>query len=721
MPAAKERLVIEAVVEDEASRALGKINRGLGGSEKGAKRAGTAWAGLGRTIRQVAGPLIGVAAVASVGRLTGSLIRAAAAAEEVESKFQVVFGRNSDSVTASLAQFGDLTGRATTELKRYASSIQDTLVPLGLSRREASSLSVAISKLAVDLGSFNDKAEDEVIRDLQSALVGQTETVRKYGVVINAAAVEQEALRSGLANSKSEITESDKVLARLNLILAGTKDAQGDAARTADSLANSFKKIQATGQQVDELLGMKLAESLGETTTKVDVLTKSSAALKGAFIGVAESITDSFVGALDLLGFASDEFNAEEVALAARAFGGVLPNLSGNPLTDLPRIIQLRKELLAIEKQADERRTDARRRELFADVEFDPAFLAKVARREQAEALLARGIFGLPLAQLQPVIDDLVTEGQRRIATAQERLIRAENLQALNLFKSQTIAGFQVQELRLRGDDDAADRRELEIDFNLFVGQLNELQEKYGDLGKSGATSFRQIEDAARRVLNLQLEAIDNRGAPAQRESVVEIAADARRLREELEETEKARARLVVNEAGRGLASAFTDIAFGIRSADEALKDFLLDFGRLLAQRAFQSLLIGNGDPGSGLFGFLGFSHGGVPPGSLGTIHKAATGMVLPPGPQVAMMNEGPFREAVLPLKRQSDGTLGVSTEGGGGGGAGGMSVFISAVDASSFLSLADRDPEGLASVVLKAINRNPNVRSAFGVSGVSQ
>ena len=83
----------------------------------------------------------------------------------------------------------------------------------------------------------------------QSALVGNHETVRRFGVVITEATLKQELLRMGINKTSTEITNAEKVQARLNLLIAGTSDAQGDAERTSTSFANSMKALNAEFQE----------------------------------------------------------------------------------------------------------------------------------------------------------------------------------------------------------------------------------------------------------------------------------------------------------------------------------------------------------------------------------------------------------------------------------------------------------------------------------------
>ncbi len=191
---------------------------------------------------------------------------AARDAEEMESKFDAVFKSSSDDVRKWSLELAQDVNRSQFALRDFASTFQDTFVPLGFARGEAARLSQQLVELAVDVSSFSNKLESDVIRDFQSALVGNSETVRKYGIVITEASLTQEILNSGLAKSKKEITELNKVQARLNIIMKGTTDAQGDAARTAESQANKEKELAAATEELSIVFGKLLAPATAEVT-----------------------------------------------------------------------------------------------------------------------------------------------------------------------------------------------------------------------------------------------------------------------------------------------------------------------------------------------------------------------------------------------------------------------------------------------------------------------
>ena len=117
-------------------------------------------------------------------------------------------------------------------------------------------------KLAIDMASFNNVADANVIKDLQSAIVGNHETVRKYGVIISETRLKAQMLTMGLIKGKEAASEQAKVMARLSLILEGTTDAQGDAVRTAGSFANQMKALKAQITDLSKELGTVLLPRL---------------------------------------------------------------------------------------------------------------------------------------------------------------------------------------------------------------------------------------------------------------------------------------------------------------------------------------------------------------------------------------------------------------------------------------------------------------------------
>lgn len=248
---AEETVQITAVLKDRFSRNVNTINSSISGLQKNL-----------RNLQKELGPLASRftafgAALAGVG-LSGL----AADAEETQSKFNAVFKDLSDTTETFVNDLASSVGRGRTELRGFLATLQDTFVPLGFARAEAAELSKQLVTLAIDVASFNNEADAAVIRAFQSALVGNTEAVRRYGIVLSQARLEQEALAQGFENGLAGLTESEKAQLRLNVILQATADAQGDALRTQDSFQNSLKRTNAVLIELGEELGAILNDEL---------------------------------------------------------------------------------------------------------------------------------------------------------------------------------------------------------------------------------------------------------------------------------------------------------------------------------------------------------------------------------------------------------------------------------------------------------------------------
>lgn len=216
---------------------------------------------------------LGVAA----GGVSVKLIKMAGDAEEVRSKFQVTFQNEMPRMVKQLDAFSKATGASRFELRRQVADLGALLVPLSASRKEAGNLSVQFTKLATDLSSFNNVPVEEALLAIRSGLVGEAEPLRRFGVLINDAAVKAEAYRSGLAKVGAVLTEQQKVQARANLIMQQTKLAQGDATRTSDSFTNQLRKLQNQVRDTATELGLKL---LPIATTVVTRLTEWGPAIR---------------------------------------------------------------------------------------------------------------------------------------------------------------------------------------------------------------------------------------------------------------------------------------------------------------------------------------------------------------------------------------------------------------------------------------------------------
>lgn len=276
----------------EVTADLKDVRRKLAQLEKDTKRTGDRSAKnmnkLGTAIKAVVGAVV----VREFARGATAAVNFASAIEEMQAKSSVVFGQFAGDVRKDLAEFADQVGRSRFELEGMAASVQDTFVPMGFARGEAADLSVQLAKLATDVASFNNASDTETMKAFQSALVGNHETVRRFGIVITEAELQAELFRMGITKAKDQVSAAEKVQARLNLILAGTTDAQGDAARTSESYANQVKAMNASIEELQLAIGEQLAPAF---LSLVKSINTASGAL-AAFFSVSKSDMSTVMG-----------------------------------------------------------------------------------------------------------------------------------------------------------------------------------------------------------------------------------------------------------------------------------------------------------------------------------------------------------------------------------------------------------------------------------------
>ena len=196
--------------------------------------------------------------------IIGSWINAASNLQEVQGKFNVVFAgqeRQAESWAKTLVSSYAMSER---EAKQYLSSVQDLLVPMGMAASQAGIMANEVVKLSADLGSFNNMPTAQVMADIQSALVGNFETMKKYGVVLNATVVQEKALAMGLAETKDELTAGEKAQAAYALMVSGSTAAIGDMARTSGNYANQMKLMAANLEDFRAALGERFIPTVTE-------------------------------------------------------------------------------------------------------------------------------------------------------------------------------------------------------------------------------------------------------------------------------------------------------------------------------------------------------------------------------------------------------------------------------------------------------------------------
>lgn len=208
---------------------------------------------------------IRIAAIAASGfaalKIGGGIVNAVGQASDLNetvSKSRQVFGEASKLVEADADKIAKSFGISKKEYVDGAAAIGLVGKASGLTADQAAAMGSKFASLATDLGSFHNVSTEDALAAIRSGLTGEAEPLRRFGVLLNEAAVKSEALALGLGKGHKELTDGEKVQARASLIMKQTADAQGDLARTSGGTANQMRQAWGRFDAIVTSIGQHL-------------------------------------------------------------------------------------------------------------------------------------------------------------------------------------------------------------------------------------------------------------------------------------------------------------------------------------------------------------------------------------------------------------------------------------------------------------------------------
>lgn len=293
-----EKLRYEADIEDVVSkheRMRRESQKTSKQQEEDSEKSDRAWSKFTAGLERNAGKMQATGAVMTAA-VTGPLLLFGKAAVDVagdlgeaRNKSSVVFGEWSDDLEQWAADADQALGLSERAAFEAAGTFGNLFTSMGLGRGAAADMSKDVVQLASDLGSFNNVDPSEMLEKLRSGLVGEVEPLRAVGINLNAAAVEAKALEMGLADANGEVSEAEKVQARLQIITEQAANATGDFARTADDAANKSRIVAAQYENMQATIGERLLPM------KLKLLEAASGVI-GVFEGLPGPAQDVVVG-----------------------------------------------------------------------------------------------------------------------------------------------------------------------------------------------------------------------------------------------------------------------------------------------------------------------------------------------------------------------------------------------------------------------------------------
>lgn len=202
----------------EIQARMGSLEKDIRGLQDKLHRADNSASGLNSTLKKVAG---GIAFSAMMYKVVGALkesVKYASDLQETQNKFDVVFKNSSEKAQEYAQVLIDSYGMAKREAMDFLAGTGDILTGMGMQADAALELSNATAQLGTDLASFSnvEGGAERAIQAITSAMTGEREALKAYGIIVSEEMVMEELRMQG----KDKLTGMSLVQAKAEATLA---------------------------------------------------------------------------------------------------------------------------------------------------------------------------------------------------------------------------------------------------------------------------------------------------------------------------------------------------------------------------------------------------------------------------------------------------------------------------------------------------------------------
>lgn len=231
-----------------------------GGQTGGVAMGAGIGAGLSRTLPIIGGALAAV----GIADFFGTAIDAASNLNESANAVRVSFGDAADEVERLASTSADRLGISKNDFNSQAVRFSSFARTIAGSGGDVAGTLDEITTRGADFASVYNIDVADALTLFQSGLAGETEPLRRFGIDLSAARVQQDAYRFGIAAVGDELTEQQKIQARYMSLVEQTAAVDGDRANTADQLANKQRENAAKMEDALARIGAALLPAATE-------------------------------------------------------------------------------------------------------------------------------------------------------------------------------------------------------------------------------------------------------------------------------------------------------------------------------------------------------------------------------------------------------------------------------------------------------------------------
>lgn len=264
-------------------------------------------------LKKVGGMIASYLSVRALVNFSKQSIALASDLQEVQNVVDTAFGE----MSYKMEEFSEIAiqqyGISKLAAKQTGSTYMSMARSLGLSLDTASDMALSLTALSADMASFYNVEQSVADVALKSVFTGETETLKKYGIVMTEVNLQEFAYSQGIQKKIKDMNQSEKVQLRYAYVMQQTALAQGDFAKTQDSYANQTRILSESWKEFMSILGSGLIKVvtpaiklLNQLVASLISATKALFSLLGIDISVGTATAGAAQSVEDLSGGMDD-------------------------------------------------------------------------------------------------------------------------------------------------------------------------------------------------------------------------------------------------------------------------------------------------------------------------------------------------------------------------------------------------------------------------------
>lgn len=289
-----------------------------------------------KSLKSMASKVLGAVgitlSVAGIKSAIDGCVEVASSIEEMQNKFDVVFGDMRNEVDKWAQEYSDAIGRNKNDIKTYLADQQNLLVGFGMTRQAGAEMAEQMTSLALDLASFGNVDETASVNAMTNAVMGESEAAKTLGAVLNDSTRAQAMATLGLKGTYDKLDQLTKMQVNYQAILQQSPDAIGNCQRSLDSYESTKKRYITKLKEIKTIVGQFFLP----TYQKILSIGAKGLTMIRDWLQKLTDLTDKLGGSQRVLAILTAAFTAMLVAMNLKKIGAAI-----NGFTKLARAIGL--------------------------------------------------------------------------------------------------------------------------------------------------------------------------------------------------------------------------------------------------------------------------------------------------------------------------------------------------------------------------------------------